>query len=268
MLISIACLHGDYNEFPSVKLDGIIKDLEVNSFNDVLRHLANIYAHPQNPYPIIGNVKATEKGLLIPNIGNRFFWFYVQDNYTNIILDDFGSGKGVINSLNTICHNSLFRMASIWEYNNSWSRTHHKTSSERLISYYVNYVINNTEKEKYTDWLGATGEFFVDLSDPEKNERFYVNIDMRLVDNSNHLKGILEAKLINHINKYDQETQKEVRHIVEQFMFTKHLDEATNVATTTNKNSSGFPLSKVESLSKDLISSYNKTKKIFAKNKK
>ncbi|MGN1392769.1 MAG: hypothetical protein ACI4V7_01785 [Succinivibrionaceae bacterium] len=261
MLINIACLEGDPDRLSSAKLVALRSNLQVTSLKEVINAISDLYKFKDSPLPYIGNVKATSDGLLIPSIGNLFLWIVLQDSYSNIILDDFGSGsqKNRMSSLDSSCRQNMLYKKSIWEFANNWSLTHHKTSVERLVSYYVNYVGNHQEVFVYKKWLKAIGSFLISPIHNDKNLRFYVGIDLSCLDSSNSLKGVLETSIVKQHNLNilgNKKLEKEIIFFVSKFMNDKKLSLDTKITNNTNDNE--YPITKVDSLTKDLLKNYAK----------
>lgn len=251
MLISIACLSGSADDLSRAKLITLIRNLEANNVNDVINHLASIYRHPKSPYPIMGTIKTEINGLIVPSLGNKFIWVFVQDG-GNVILDDFGSGNGTnrMDNFNNVCRQAMKSCKSVWNFAEIWQRSHHKTSIEALVHNYVNFVSISENRGSYSSWLGASGSFQRPPFSENKDERFYVGIDVSTMDNRNSIKGLLEnAYYKAFINKHSIVDEITGRKFVKAFMNSKRL----HPEAVLSRNPHGIDAEKLKQLTQEML---------------
>ncbi len=101
MLIDIYCLKGDPHKMEQAEIVGTLIRKQVFKFDDILELITNIYQDVNTPFPYIGNVEANSKGLIIPSVGNFFFWVILSKTSDVIVLDDFGASLTISGSLPT-----------------------------------------------------------------------------------------------------------------------------------------------------------------------
>ena len=86
LLIDAYFLRGDYRHIEQTKVLGSLVKRPVSGVDDVLEILGQVYRDANSPFPFIGNIKALSNGLVVPNVGDCFFWFIVSNDSDTIIL--------------------------------------------------------------------------------------------------------------------------------------------------------------------------------------
>jgi hypothetical protein len=254
MLVNIACLKGNSEELNRAKLLGEFREIDVTNTDPIIAKITEIYKHPDSPYPRLGTVKATLDGFIVPQIGDCFFWVTI-DQGGPIILEDFGSGNDRLDRFNSICRQQMSRGASIWAFAELWNQSHHKSSIERLVSYYVHNVTSQMSVSAYASWLGGRGNFVRLPEDHSKEDTYCVGIDMSFLDNSSNLVGLLENHICNKVFKGDlsKNDQRFIHKFVVKFVLYKSIDTKAIVS----KND-GITESRFETLCRDITNMYNK----------
>lgn len=270
MLVNIACLQGKQEELSRAKLLGEFKDIEVTNTDPIITKITQIYTHPESPYPCLGTVKATMDGFIIPQVGDCFFWITIAQGGP-VILEDFGSGENRLDRFNSICSQQMSKATSIWSFASLWEQSHHKTSIERLVSYYVHSVTNQLPVAAYASWLGAKGAFLKHPLDQTRTDTYFVGIDMSFMDNTSNIVGLLENHLCNNVLKTKLSRTEEhfIRKFVAEYIRYKSLDRAMIVA-----KHDGIAENRFEAMCKEIGNMYNriagdeKKKKEFINNQR
>lgn len=263
MLIDIYCLKGDPHKMEQAEIVGTLIRKQVFKFDDILELITNIYQDVNTPFPYIGNVEANSKGLIIPSVGNFFFWVILSKTSDVIVLDDFGASltSNRITVLNKMCERAASDRNSIWQFADKWQMSHHKTSIERLVSYYVYYVVNHFNAKDYRSWLMADGYFVQAPFDENLNKYHYTGIDMSILNNTALLSGKLETAIFNsdQANRINPLTQRKIRAFVKDYLKIKKINPATEVSEDGSGRKSGnvISLSRFESLKNDVIQGFS-----------
>jgi hypothetical protein len=265
LLIDAYFLRGDYRHIEQTKVLGSLVKRPVSGVDDVLEILGQVYRDANSPFPFIGNIKALSNGLVVPNVGDCFFWFIVSNDSDTIILEDFGSSDKAnrISILDQICNSAATQKNSIWTFAESWLRTHHKTSTERLVSYYVHYVKTHFYNDEYRDWLGADGTFVQAPFDISTNKYHYTGIDLRSIDSTSQLRGQLESDVFNSDSavRISPGEQREIRIFVSEYMVSKRIPLDTVIDNHGLKDVHCVSVSKYEAIRNDILSIYSKKSK-------
>ena len=263
MLIDIYCLKGNPQKIEQAEIVGSLIRKQVLKFDDILDLIAGIYQDANSPFPYIGNVHASTNGLVVPSVGNYFFWVILSKTSDVIVLDDFGAAltNNRISVLNNICTRAAGEKNSIWDFASKWSLTHHKTSTERLVSYYVYFVKNHFEADDYASWLKADGYFVQAPFDEYMSKYHYTGIDMSSLDSSDRLSGMLETAIFRSIpnNRISQALQKEIHRFVSEYMKYRKLPSDTTVSEKSGrKGENVISTGRMESLKNDAILNYSR----------
>ncbi len=230
MKVDIHCLQGDPTNLAKAKSLAMISSIEVNSIDDITRQIATIYQDPCSPYPRIGTVRATQTGLIIPSIGECFFWITISDGGV-MILEDFGSGRDRLDHFYAICNNHLKKCSSIWDFEQLWNGSHHKTSTEKLVSNYINHICCTTPNSSYSSWLGAKIVY-----EQTPLGKIFCGIDLRTLDTSSSLAGNLEESLYKSFIRGRLERFDEIfiKRLVKAYLLHKEISLSATI--TDHKN--------------------------------
>lgn len=263
MLIDIYCLKGNPQKIEQSQIVGSLTGKQVFKFDDILELIKGIYQDVKTPFPYIGNVEANNRGLIIPSIGDYFFWVILSKTSDIIVLDDFGASltSNRITVLNNMCTKAASDKNSIWEFADKWQLSHHKTSIERLVSYYVYYVRNHYNATDYKSWLMADGYFVQAPFDENQNKYHYTGIDMSVLNNTERLSGRLETAIFNSNpnHRITPFLQREIRIFVNDYLKSKRIapNTAVNDDGSARKGSVTISAGRFESLKNDIIQSFS-----------
>ncbi len=271
MLVNVSCLNGSADNLTSIKkLVSIQKDIK--NFQDVCAILTAIYQDKKAPYPIIGTVTGTKEGFLIPDIGSNLFWISIIPNMQKpLLLNDFGIPSSSDNNeapnttkhnnrlatLMRVCQQCMRRKISIWRLASILSMRDYDTATERLIHFYVHYVLSHCTADEDTSWLGAMGNFY-NIPALHITSQYCVTIDMSSLTNNNSVAGQLENHLAKNCfpNGLSRFEQTFIRKLVSMFLANK--DVAYDSQLVANKSKVGVTQKQFDSLWKNINNLYHK----------
>lgn len=233
MLVSVACLNGNYENVEIANTICLHSNVNISSFEDITTILTDLYSHPDSPYPFIGTTKATKNGFLIPQIENNFIWIFMQ-NTGNLDLNDFvntsfSSDSNRIDSLKQFCEKAMQKKISFWKLHDYLVNSRYRSSIEKILSYYVYYVSENLESSQYESWLKASIIECVAPFDKKKIRQSYIGIDLSYFDTCNKLGNILEQRLCTNSRDVSKENQQNIKNLIMWYLNQEKINYNTIV---------------------------------------